>query len=79
MLKASTRLVAALWMSRCGIKTRVVDKREAHVRVGQADGIQCRSLEIFDSFDIVDQVWKEANHMVEVIRDFQYPLRLPEG
>ena len=58
--------MAALWMSRCGIKTLVVDKREAHVRAGQADGIQCRTLEIFDSFDIVDKVWKESCHMAKV-------------
>ncbi|CAD6592880.1 MAG: hypothetical protein ASARMPRED_006770 [Alectoria sarmentosa] len=59
-------LMAALWMSRCGIKTRVIDRREEHVRVGQADGIQSRSLELFDSFDIVDKIWKESCHMVEM-------------
>lgn len=33
---------------------------------GQADGLQCRSLEIFDSFGFADRVWKESNHMLEV-------------
>ena len=53
-------------MSRCGIRTCVIDKREAHVRVGNADGIQARTLEIFDSFDLVDQIWRESCHMAEV-------------
>ena len=55
-----------MWMSKCGIKTVVVEKRDENVRGGQADGLQCRSLEIFDSFGIGDQVWKESYHMMEV-------------
>lgn len=58
--------MAALWMARCGIKTRVIDRREEHVRAGHADGIQCRTLEILESFDIVNQIWKESCHMAEV-------------
>ncbi|KAL8973620.1 MAG: hypothetical protein Q9197_002146 [Variospora fuerteventurae] len=58
--------MAALWMARCGIKTRVIDKRDASVRAGHADGIQSRSLEILDSFDIVDRIWKESCHMAEM-------------
>lgn len=59
--------MAALWMSTCGIKTVLVDKRNGHDRGGQADGLQCRSLEIFDSFGIGDQIWNESYHMVEVL------------
>ncbi|KAL8652645.1 MAG: hypothetical protein Q9226_004186 [Calogaya cf. arnoldii] len=59
-------LMAALWMARCGIKTRVIDKRDAGVRAGHADGIQCRTLEILESFGIVDRIWKESCHMPEM-------------
>ncbi|KAL8708121.1 MAG: hypothetical protein Q9220_006975 [cf. Caloplaca sp. 1 TL-2023] len=59
-------LMAALWMARYGIKTCVIDRREEDVRVGHADGIQCRSLEILDSFDMVDRIWKESCHMAEM-------------
>ncbi|KAL8950890.1 MAG: hypothetical protein Q9222_003107 [Ikaeria aurantiellina] len=59
-------LMAALWMARYGIKAQVIDKREESVRVGHADGIQCRSLEMLDSFDMVDQIWKESCHMAEM-------------
>lgn len=53
-------------MARLGVKTRIVDKRGTKVFNGQADGLQCRSLEIFDSFGFADRVWKESNHMLEV-------------
>jgi phenol 2-monooxygenase len=59
-------LVSALWMSRLGIKTRIVDKRGTKVFAGQADGFQARSLEMLDSFGIADRVWKESNHMIEI-------------
>ncbi|KAL9052382.1 MAG: hypothetical protein Q9206_004331 [Seirophora lacunosa] len=58
--------MAALWMARCGIKARVIDKRDASVGPGHADGIQPRTSEIFDSFDILDRIWKESYHMPEM-------------
>ena len=54
------------WMARCGINARVVDKRGTKIYSGQADGLQLRSLEIFDSFGFADRAWKEANHLIEV-------------
>ncbi|PBP28803.1 Thioredoxin-like protein [Diplocarpon rosae] len=39
-------LMAATWMARCGIKTRIVDKRGTKIFSGQADGLQCRTLEV---------------------------------
>ena len=59
-------LMAAAWAARCGIHTRVIDKRGTKIFNGQADGLQCRSLEIFDSFGFADRVWKESNHMLEI-------------
>lgn len=59
-------LMLANWMSRLGIKTRIVDKRSTKVFSGQADGLQCRTLEIFDSFDFADRAWRESNHMLEI-------------
>jgi len=56
-------LMAATWAARCGIHARVIDKRGTKIFNGQADGLQCRSLEIFDSFGFADRVWKESNHM----------------
>ncbi|KAK6531736.1 hypothetical protein TWF694_002911 [Orbilia ellipsospora] len=58
-------LMLATWLSRLNIRTRIVDKRSTKIMAGQADGFQCRTLEILDSFGI-DRVWKESNHMLEV-------------
>jgi 2-polyprenyl-6-methoxyphenol hydroxylase-like FAD-dependent oxidoreductase len=41
--------MAAYWMARCGIKTRIVDKRGHKVYNGHADGLRPRTEEIFDS------------------------------
>ena len=55
--------MAATWAARCGINARIVDKRGTKVFKGQADGLQARTLEIFDSFGFVDRVLKESNHL----------------
>ncbi|KAK5047754.1 hypothetical protein LTR84_006419 [Exophiala bonariae] len=59
-------LMMAAWMSACGIKTRIVDKRGTKIFNGQADGLQCRTLEIFDSFGFGHRAWRDANHMLEI-------------
>ncbi|KAH7159553.1 FAD binding domain-containing protein [Dactylonectria estremocensis] len=59
-------LMMATWLAKCGIKTRVVDKRGTKVFNGQADGLQCRTLEIFDSFGFGHRAWIESNHMLEI-------------
>lgn len=69
--------MAATWMAHCGIKTRIIDKRNSKVFSGQADGLQCRSLEIFDSLGFADRAWKEANHMIEVRIDTFMALMIP--
>ncbi|KAA8622825.1 UbiH 2-polyprenyl-6-methoxyphenol hydroxylase [Pyrenophora tritici-repentis] len=58
-------MMLATWMARCGINARIVDKRGTKIYAGQADGLQLRSLEIFDSFGFADRAWKEANHLIE--------------
>jgi len=56
-------LMAATWAAPCGIRARIIDRRGIKVFNGQADGLQCRSLEMFDSFGFADRVWKESHHM----------------
>ena len=58
--------MAATWAAHTHLKARIIDKRGTKVFNGQADGLQCRTLEIFDSFGFADQVWKESNHMLEI-------------
>lgn len=59
-------LVMANWMVCCGIVTRIVDKRGTKIFNGWADGLQSRTLEIFDGFDFGHRAWIESNHMLEI-------------
>ncbi|KAI9154778.1 Phenol hydroxylase [Paramyrothecium foliicola] len=59
-------LMLATWMARLGVKTRIVDKRFDRINSGQADGLQSRTFEIFDSLGFGQDVWREANHMLEI-------------
>lgn len=78
----------ATWLAKCGINTRIVDKRGTKIFNGQADGqymgtyhsdittseylthvrtgLQCRTLEIFDSLGFGHRAWRESNHMLEI-------------
>ncbi|KAL8919408.1 MAG: hypothetical protein Q9208_006786 [Pyrenodesmia sp. 3 TL-2023] len=58
--------MAATWATRYGISCRIVDKKEARVQTGHADGLQPRTLEILDSFGIVDRPLKEGFHVREI-------------
>ena len=62
----SISLMAAIWASRYGIKCRIIDKRPKEIVKGQADGIQARSLEIFESFGFVERVERECHMSVEM-------------
>ncbi|KAK5133017.1 hypothetical protein LTR08_008304 [Meristemomyces frigidus] len=59
-------LMMANWLSRLGVKTRIIDKRGTKIFNGQADGLQSRTLEIMDSFGFAHRVWRESNHMLEI-------------
>jgi len=70
--------MAATWLARFpGLKVRFVEKRDGKIFAGQADGIQCRTLEVFESFGFADRVWKDANHMLEVRSITPNPLCAP--
>ena len=43
-------LLAAQLSAFPGITTRVVDRRKGPLQVGQADGVACRTVEMFDAF-----------------------------
>jgi len=43
-----------------GIVTRIVEQKAGPLLVGQADGIACRTMEMFQAFGFADRVMKEA-------------------
>ncbi|TGZ79527.1 hypothetical protein EX30DRAFT_359517 [Ascodesmis nigricans] len=59
--------MSATWLSNyTGLKVRFVEKRNTKVFAGQADGLQCRTLEVFQSFGMAQKALNDANHMWEI-------------
>jgi phenol 2-monooxygenase len=58
--------MAATWFARTGVKARIIDKRSEKQFAGQADGLQSRTLEVFQSFGFGDRAIKESNHMLDL-------------
>ena len=42
------------------IRTVVVDRRDGPLEVGQADGVACRTVEMFEAFGLADRLLEEA-------------------
>ncbi len=52
--------LAAQLMAFPAIKTRIVDQKSGALLLGQADGIACRTMEMFEAFSFSERVLKEA-------------------
>lgn len=48
------------------IKTRITERKTGPLEIGQADGIACRSIEMFEAFGFAEKVLKEAYWVNEV-------------
>ena len=48
------------------IRTAVIDRRDGPLEVGQADGVACRTVEIFEAFGMADRLVNEAYWVNEV-------------
>ncbi|KXT10048.1 hypothetical protein AC579_8654 [Pseudocercospora musae] len=59
-------LMMATSLAKCGTDTRIIDKRGTKIFNGQADGLQCRTLEIFDSLGFGHRAWRESNHEIRL-------------
>ncbi|OBT65740.1 hypothetical protein VE03_03344 [Pseudogymnoascus sp. 23342-1-I1] len=62
----SAGLCAATWLAKCGLTCKIVDSRSGPMEIGQADGVQCRTVEVFDSFGIAEELLRESYHVIEV-------------
>ncbi|KAF7332387.1 hypothetical protein MKEN_00120500 [Mycena kentingensis (nom. inval.)] len=56
-------LMAAHALARAGVKVRIIDQRPSKVAAGQADGIQPRTIEVFQSYGLAERLLKEGNQM----------------
>jgi len=59
-------LLAACWASQYPISMRIIDKNASHKPTGYADGIHSRTLEILDSFGIVDPIMRLGAQEIEM-------------
>ncbi|MFF5793736.1 FAD-binding monooxygenase [Paeniglutamicibacter sp. NPDC012692] len=50
-----------------GITTRIVESREAALEVGRADGVACRTVEMFNAFGLADRLLREAYWVNETV------------
>src|SRR3954454_16535161 len=48
------------------IRTAVIDRKDGPLEVGQADGVACRTVEMFEAFGLADRLVKEAYWVNEV-------------
>jgi phenol 2-monooxygenase len=49
-----------------GIHTRLVERRDGPLQVGQADGVACRTVEMFNAFGLAEALVREAYWVNEV-------------
>ena len=50
-----------------GITTRIVERREGPLQVGQADGVACRTVEMFDAFGLSEKLVREGYWVNETV------------
>lgn len=62
----SAGVCAATWLAKYGVRCKVLERRDGPMKMGQADGVQCRTVEIFESFGVGEELLREAYHVLEV-------------
>lgn len=76
-------MIAAAQLSRFPtITTRIVERRPGRLAIGQADGIQARSVETFDAFGFAERITAEAYRITEMAfwkPDLDDPNRIARG
>jgi len=60
-------LLAAQLSTFPGISTRLVERRDGPLQVGQADGIACRTVEMFEAFGLGQKLIREAYWVNETV------------
>ncbi len=60
-------LLAAQLSNFPGISTRLIERRDGPLRVGQADGIACRTVEMFEAFGLGQKLMREAYWVNETV------------
>jgi phenol 2-monooxygenase len=61
----SAGLCTAAYLAKCGLSCRIIEARDGPLKLGQADGVQCRTVEVYESFGLAEDVLRESYHVVE--------------
>lgn len=61
----SAGICAAAYLARCGLSCKILESRNGPLKIGQADGVQCRTVEVFESFGLAEDLLREAYHVIE--------------
>ncbi|TGD40125.1 FAD-binding monooxygenase [Brevibacterium aurantiacum] len=60
-------MVAAAQLSQYPeVNTRLIEKRDSRLVIGQADGIQARSVETFQAFGFAEEIIREGYHIIDM-------------
>jgi phenol 2-monooxygenase len=59
--------LAAQLAASADIHTRIVDQKDGPLQLGQADGVACRTMEMFQAFGFVERVLKESYWVNETV------------
>jgi phenol 2-monooxygenase len=62
----SAGLCAATLLARQGICCKILEKNSGPMELGQADGVQCRTVEVFESLGLETELLHKAYHVLEV-------------
>jgi phenol 2-monooxygenase len=62
----SAGIFAATWLAIYNIPFTILERRSGPLDIGQADGVQCRTVEIYESFGLSEELLREAYHILEV-------------
>lgn len=62
----SAGIFAATWLAIYNIPFTILERRSGPLEIGQADGVQCRTVEIYESFGLSEELTREAYHILEV-------------
>ena len=60
-------LLAAQLSTFPGISTRLIERRDGPLQVGQADGVACRTVEMFEAFGLAQKLVREACWVNETV------------
>jgi len=60
-------LLAAQLSTFPGIRTRLIERRDGPLQVGQADGVACRTVEMFEAFGLSGKLLREAYWVNETV------------